>query len=1269
MRRAVTLTLCLLFAGLFAFGQVGNGSFTGVVTDPAGAVVPGATVDARNTATGVDYKVATTSTGNYTITDLPVGVYTITVAVTGFKTYTHSNLALQATQVLREDVALQVGASSESVTVTAEATLLKTETGELSHNVSIDQLDELPLLGIGAVNAGSSGFRNPYATLLTLPGISSYNTSGTFVLNGLGGGLTETMRIEGQDTSSRIFGTYDYTQMAQPSADSVQEIAYQVSNYSAEFGQAGIAVINMTMKSGTNQYHGSGYDYLVNEDLNAGYPFSRSGGCLTGNNNSICSSQGGDGGKFRPRNRRNDFGGTLGGPISIPKIYNGHNKTFFFFNYEEYLETNLLTFNDTVPTPAFLKGDFSAISPNGTCSLCSTYNIPRGALGVPTAALDPLGRPMYANEIYDPLSRGVATTGPLAGQGYANPFQGNMIPITSFSPVAVTLQNLFQKLGAVSQNNNLTGNYLANIPGGRYSAIPAVKIDHNIDAKDKISFYYSENNTESQISQTLGNADGLPAEIGGYRGTFIPTYTERLNYDRTITPTLLLHLGGGYYHTSFSDRAPFLSFQQSSLGLTGFQQSRQFPSFTGMMDNNYGGMQNIGTSGQGQSLNYEERPTFNANLTWVRGKHTFKAGAELALEATLGGGLGGVTFGTGTGPTSEPFTPGNSLAGYSTGFGYASFLLGDYSSITQSVRTDAHTGQQNWGLFVQDSWKVTRKLTVDYGVRYDLDTTAREQYGRWGQLNATGVNTNAGGRLGNYQYASTCGCNFYKPAYPYAIAPRIGVAYQIDSKTVFRAGWGLTYQFIDASAGGLVSTNGIYPVAATNPAYVPPAAQFVNILTPGAIIAPTWPVTNPNIYPVLGTTGHGPSVPDGQQNRPPRINQFSAGIQREITRDFVLEAEYVGNRAVWLGGPLGFLSQISPAQYASLGLYPYPGTGPAGYNNNADRILLSQPISSNAVIQKFGRIPLPYSGFPTSTSLANSIVPYPQFGVINPSGSPTGNSKYDSLQVKATKRFSHNIQAGGAYTWGQGFVRPTRQDFFNPATAVWQLQQIPPQVLTFNATYTTPKASFFPKYVNAITRGWQLGWYSTYQSAPFLAPPASPTANFLPSEDIRVPGQSLYTVSNINNIHSYNPQYTQVLNPAAWAPCPTNATCGAASPGFGGSTPTVYYKDFRGPRTPSENANIGRNFRIKERMNLQIRGEFVNIFNRTLLPNSTGAGFSPGGISTSNPQNPATKNQLGIYTGGFGVMNTYVPPNTAEGGSQLGWLQPRTGTLIARFTF
>ncbi len=418
----VRLIVFLGVVASLAFGQVGNGTITGTVTDPAGAVVAGAMVEATNAETGVVYRATSTSSGNYTIGDLPVGTYSVTATVMGFKTYNHSNLVVQATQVLRENIPLQIGATTESVNVTAEASLLKTETGDLAHNVTLDQIDELPLLGIGTVNAGTSGFRNPYNTMLTLPGVSSYDSSGTFVMNGLGSafGLTETMLTDGQDSTSRIFGNYQYTQMTQPSADAIQEISYQTSNYAAEYGQAGIAVINMTMKSGTNKYHGDGFDYFVNEDLNAGDPFSISGG--------PGSPTGGDGGKYRPRNRRNDFGGSMGGPVVIPKIYNGHNKTFWYFNYEQFLETTQYSFIDTVPTPAYLQGNFSAISANGTCSLCAQYGIPTTPLGTPNVQLDPHGQVNYANEIFDPATRTVATSGALAGQGYALPFPGNIIP-------------------------------------------------------------------------------------------------------------------------------------------------------------------------------------------------------------------------------------------------------------------------------------------------------------------------------------------------------------------------------------------------------------------------------------------------------------------------------------------------------------------------------------------------------------------------------------------------------------------------------------------------------------------------------------------------------------------------------------------------------------------------------------------------------------------------------------------------------------------------
>ncbi len=215
------------------------------------------------------------------------------------------------------------------------------------------------------------------------------------------------------------------------------------------------------------------------------------------------------------------------------------------------------------------------------------------------------------------------------------------------------------------------------------------------------------------------------------------------------------------------------------------------------MSGTYGGMQTIGTIIQDQTNNRQEKPTFVTNITKVKGSHTYKAGGEVYFQGTFYTTYAGVTLTTGTGPTMQPYTNTTSLNGYGTGFGYASFLLGDYSSTSQTPQVDYRLGKAQYAFFAQDSWKVTRKLTLDYGLRYDLATAVRETYGRLGQFDPTEVNTQAGNHLGGVRYASNCNCNFYPGAYPYAFGPRLGVAYQIDKKTVFRGGWGVVYQFGD----------------------------------------------------------------------------------------------------------------------------------------------------------------------------------------------------------------------------------------------------------------------------------------------------------------------------------------------------------------------------------------------------------------------------------------------------------------------------------------
>jgi hypothetical protein len=243
---------------------------------------------------------------------------------------------------------------------------------------------------------------------------------------------------------------------------------------------------------------------------------------------------------------------------------------------------------------------------------------------------------------------------------------------------------------------------------------------------------------------------------------------------------------------------------------------------------------------------------------------------------------------------------------------------------------------------------------------------------------------------------------------------------------------------------------------------------------------------------------------------------------------------------------------------------------------------------------------------------------------------------YNSLQLKATKRFAHNLQAGGSFTWAKSFTRAGRSDFFNPNISVWDLQNIPLRQLNFNFVYTVPKASFFNKFENQITQGWQLGMFANYQSGAFLTPPGNTiNAEQLNGEDTYVAGQSFYAPGvNINNQKTYNPYFSQVLNPNAWAPTPLNTVSTASG---------TLYPGFRGPRQPVENANIGRNFRIKERMNFQIRGEFVNIFNRTIMGNPS--------TSTPNlaPVQGGVVNGVKVFNSGFGVINAYAAPSAAPG--------------------
>jgi len=339
---------CLFISAVTAFAQTDRGTITGTVSDATGAVIPGASIQARNAQTGATHQAGTSETGNFTLGQLPAATYELSAELPGFKKFVRTGIIVSVASVLRIDIRLEVGATGESVTVEAASPLLKTESGEISHNVTYDQFNNMPVVTLGA-GAGLGNVRNPLQAITILPGASFVNENQLRV-NGMPSS-THSIRIEGQDATNGMYRQIN--QNVQSSVDAIQEVAIQTSNYAAEFGQAGGGYFNYTMRSGTNQFHGGVFNYFVNEALNAGTPFTDriDTGDITRAGQHI-----------RNRQRKNDYGFNVGGPIWLGKLYNGRDKSFFFFNLEQFRETQFVnTGLATVPTLAMRRGDFSAV--------------------------------------------------------------------------------------------------------------------------------------------------------------------------------------------------------------------------------------------------------------------------------------------------------------------------------------------------------------------------------------------------------------------------------------------------------------------------------------------------------------------------------------------------------------------------------------------------------------------------------------------------------------------------------------------------------------------------------------------------------------------------------------------------------------------------------------------------------------------------------------------------------------------------------------------
>lgn len=1134
-----------------------------------------------------------------------------------FKTFDQRNVFLPVAQTVRIDVVLEIGPTTESITINDQPSLLKTETGSVSQNIQTDVVNNLPILPIAT---GSGGARSPYSIVRLLPA-SAYQPDAAVRLNGLPAN-TQSFRVDGQDIQTGILSSNQ--SWTQPSMDAIQEVAVQTSNYAPEFGQAGGAVFNVTMRSGTNQYHGSAYDYMKNEALNAGIPNTVKPGHPDEHQ--------------RPIARQQDYGFTFGGPISIPKLYNGRDRTFLFFNFEQFRESIGSVAPRTVPVLEYREGNFQR------------------ALGG-SIGLDKAGRTILLNQVFDPFSDGFLQAPPPSAscrnctgqlERVRTAFVNNVVPVSYLDPVAVAVQSYMPR---PDNNNLLTLNYTPSVVTPKRQTLPSFKIDQNLTPTMKLSGFYGLTST-----QGISNNDGMPFPITSTRGSDIVNHTVRLNFDYTLSPTILLHFGAGLVYTVSRDQVR--EFDVASLGNDGkglqgtgggqFMYTTNTNNLipTGSQAAQAGGYSlQIGPGTNSTLIN--QKPAGSVSLSWVRSNHTMKFGSEFLTDAYYNDSR------TNTSPlinfsannVTTPSVQGVVMSlGGPSGFPYASFLMGRADNGSTAVPNTSRLGKSSLALYAQDTWKVTRKLTLDYGLRYDFQTYLREHSGYQPNLGPSTPNPIADGRLGAAIFEGygpqKCQCEFAKN-YPYAFGPRLSGAYQINSKTVLRGGFGVSYTRTPANNLQSYSFNGSMRYSSQE------FGEAAYRLKDGLPYEVTFPNLDPTQYPYLGIPNTMSTFIDQNSGRPARILQWSLMLQREIFRDLVVEAGYVANRGAWFQSGSAVCDVcLQPEELAKVGL---------DATNPAHQLILASRLDSTAAINAGFGTP-PYSRFPLTGLVKDALNPYPMFSQIQRIGAPLGRTWYDSLQTSVTKRFSHGLELQTNFTWSRqlangaeneaatlAIVSSAVNDVFNRPQNKYLSAYDQPFQVVISGSYITPRWNV-NRWVGYLTGGWQLSAVMRYAAGMPIRVPAA--ANNIQLILNRMTGTFANIDPNKNpfflkdpNCKCFDPSKELILDPTAWI---------NPAPGTFG-TSAAYYTEYRNTRRPDENVGFARNFRFAEGgVNLQLRAEFSNIFNRWTwpVPNS----FSPFGLTLP-----------GQIAGAFGYVDIRNGNPTTS--------PPRSGTLVGRFTF
>ena len=1184
----------LLFVGLLvpATAQVDMGSISGIVRDPSGAAIPNAKMVLTNEGTNITIATTTGSEGQYTFSPVKAGRYSLSASATGFRTVKQNNVTLDVQQKLEVDVSLTIGQATETVVVDAAPPLLQTLDASVGQVVEEKAINDLPLNGrnytfLAQLSAGVTQGQQDTRGL---------GGSGSFAANGLRPAQNNYL-LDGIDNNTNLVDFLNGTAYsAKPPVDAIQEFKVETNNYSAESGRSAAAVLNATLKSGTNAFHGAVWEFLRNDKFDAANYFEH--------------------GLKKGEFRQNQFGATFGGPIR-------RNKTFFFMDYEGTRIRQANPYTSTVPTALEHSSGYTNLS-----ELLSQGPAPTSCMQNPSQSgcvQDVLGRGFTLGQVFDPSTTrsiycGVAdpvsgitapcSTGSANGSqiGFARePFAGNMLPAGRLDANAINLLNLFP----ASNNSGLFNNYASNPVINNDTDQFDVRVDHTFSSKDSAFGRLSYSRNPDIIPGPFGGIADGGAFYAGIQNAI--SWNSALSETHTFSSTLVNEARLGYNHLRATRVQPNANTEgiPAEFGIQGVQQGN---SNGGLGTIFLTGLNQIGSNGYLPSIELSTTSQLTDNLTKTHGRQTLKMGFQWER---LGFSILQPPAGRGTWSFSGLFTEVPTTTGGNTGL--AQMLLtpipgtvtgaSDYVGGSDSVNASniANTSQKHeyYAGYFQDDFRITPKLTLNLGVRYEYFGQLIENYGNQSNFIPDFVRPGPNGESTFLMTQRRCSTQF-SPDFETAVAkdgiavvcssqsglgvsqkhnfsPRFGFAYQLTPRLVARGGYGIFYGGFENS---VVETYVDFPFQFSL-AYnyqVPNAPIKFNNGSIGTLETGLTgiPLTAAAVEPGgVSYTGEDYHVPT------PYTQGYNLALQYELDGKDTVQLGYVGNTVHHLG------TYVNP---------------------NTPQEILPPGLSA-----------LSYS-------------PYPDFSSYMVYTTFSGDSHYNSLQANYERRVGHGLNVLGNFTWASCMDDAT--DVLNPTALFGYRAPFLPhfgihgdfsrcdfdinKVVHLSGMYELPFGNgrhFLggsSGVLNALVGGWDMNWILTLQDGqPGTVPCAISTTSGFGCYALKVPGVDLY--AGKHNVDQW-------MNPAAFATPPVATSIGQTdySPLGGGPA------QFRGPGFHRMDFSLFKQFQLSERFRMEFRSEFFNLTNH---PNFSNPGFSingvpaaPGSLNYNSPTQFGTVN-------------------------------------------